>query len=83
MPNVSTIQLGQRGVLTLPKALRDACHLRPGDRLTVIDLGGMLLLRPGESEIDRLADSLGAALREQGETLESVLAALNEQRDAV
>jgi hypothetical protein len=37
---------------------------------------------PGQtSQVDQLADQIGDALRERGETLESMLAVLREERD--
>lgn len=76
------IQVGERGVVTLPKALREAYDLRPGRRLTVIDLDGALVLSPRRSEAEELANSIADALREHGETLESMIESLREERDA-
>jgi bifunctional DNA-binding transcriptional regulator/antitoxin component of YhaV-PrlF toxin-antitoxin module len=73
--------MSQRGVFTLPKALRDAYNLNPGDVFTLIDLGGVFVLSPRRSEVDRLADKIGRELRAQGETLESMLAALRKSRE--
>ncbi len=38
-----TIQIRQRGVVTLPNALREAYGLGEDDVLTLVDLGGHLL----------------------------------------
>ena len=75
-----TIQVAQRGLVTLPKALRQAYHLNPGDELTLLDLGGVFVLSPRRSEVDALADKFGAELQAQGESLESMLKALREAR---
>jgi AbrB family looped-hinge helix DNA binding protein len=75
------VQLGQRGVVTLPKELRERYALRPGDNLTFIDLGGVIVLTPRRLEVDALADRLTQAFVEQGETLESMLQALREERE--
>ncbi len=32
-----TLQLAQRGVLTLPKSLRETYNLSPGDELTLLE----------------------------------------------
>jgi bifunctional DNA-binding transcriptional regulator/antitoxin component of YhaV-PrlF toxin-antitoxin module len=68
-----TIQMDQRGVLTLPKALRDSYNLQPGDSFTLLDWGGVFVLSPRRSEIDSLAGHLTQALAERGETLETML----------
>jgi hypothetical protein len=60
--------------------VRDAYDLNPGAELMLLDLGGVFMLSPRRSEVDALADSLREALVEQGESLESMLAALREAR---
>jgi bifunctional DNA-binding transcriptional regulator/antitoxin component of YhaV-PrlF toxin-antitoxin module len=81
MSDTITVQMGQRGVVTLPKALRESYNLQPGDRFTLLNLDGVFVLSPRRSEIDVLADRLTQALTERGETLESMLQALREERE--
>ncbi|MCL4300197.1 MAG: AbrB/MazE/SpoVT family DNA-binding domain-containing protein [Anaerolineae bacterium] len=81
MSDTVTLQLAQRGVLTLPKSLRENYNLQPGDSLTLLDLGGVFVLSPRSSEIDALADRLTQTLTQQGESLESMLQALREERE--
>ena len=81
MNNTSRVQLGQRGVLTLPSELRNRYDWQPGIEFTVIDMDGALLLTPGRSEIDYLANQIHDALVEQGESLESMLITLREDRE--
>jgi bifunctional DNA-binding transcriptional regulator/antitoxin component of YhaV-PrlF toxin-antitoxin module len=81
MPSTATIQLAQRGVLTLPKRVREAYRLQPGDAVTLLDLDGVLVLKPGRSDVHDLAERIAGDLAGQGETLESMLAALREVRD--
>jgi len=81
MSDTITVQVAQRGVVTLPKSIREAYGLQPGDTLTLLDLGGVLLLSPRRSEVDALADRITKALTEQGETLESMLHTLREERE--
>lgn len=76
-----TLQMAQRGVITLPKSLREAYRLHAGDRFTLLDLGGVFLLSPGCSEIDAIAEKVAAQWRRDGQTLASMLQALNEERD--
>jgi bifunctional DNA-binding transcriptional regulator/antitoxin component of YhaV-PrlF toxin-antitoxin module len=81
MSDTVTVRMAQRGVVTLPKALREGYDLRPGDDFTLLDLGGVFVLSPRRSEVDSLADRLTEALTEQGETLETMLQALREERE--
>ena len=81
MSKTLTAQISQRGVLTLPKSLREKYKLKPGDVVTVIDLGGAFVISPRHSEVDRMADEIGSALAERGESLESMLTALREERE--
>jgi len=81
MDDTITLQMAQRGVLVLPKALREAYHLQPGDSFTLLDLGGVFVINPRHSEIDAIADRITQALLERGETLESMLQTLREERE--
>lgn len=76
-----SLQLAQRGIITIPKSLRNSYNLETGDTFTLIDLGGVFVLNPQRSEIDSIADRLAAQLVDEGESLESMLAALREERD--
>jgi AbrB family looped-hinge helix DNA binding protein len=82
MGDMITVQVSQRGVLVLPKSLRDSYNLQPGDTLTLLDLGGVFVLSPRRSQIDPIAERLREALVEQGQSLESVLKLLREKREA-
>lgn len=76
-----TIQLAQRGVLTLPKPLREQYDLQPGVEFTLLDLDGVFVLSRRRSQVDMLAESIASSLAERGETLESMLQALREERE--
>ncbi|MCL4262385.1 MAG: AbrB/MazE/SpoVT family DNA-binding domain-containing protein [Anaerolineae bacterium] len=81
MSDTLALQMGQRGTFILPKNLRDTYNLQPGDDFTLLDLGGVFVLSPGRSQIDALAGQITHALTERGETLESMLLALREERE--
>lgn len=81
MVSPMTIKVSQRGVVVLPKALRTAYNLKPGDRLTLLDLGGAFVLSPEASQVDALADRISSAIAEGGETLEGMLHILREERE--
>lgn len=76
-----TLQMAQRGVITIPKTLRDSYGLQPGDAFTLIDLGGVFILNPKRSQIDVITDKIAKQWEKDGQTLESMLLALREERD--
>ncbi len=75
------LHMTQRGVIVLPKAVRERYNLQPGAELTLLDLDGVLVLSPRRSEIDALADRISKSLATEGETLEAMLHALREERE--
>ena len=76
-----TLQMAQRGIITIPKYLRESYGMQPGDTFTLLDLGGVFVLNPRRSEIDAIADKMAAQWAEDGETLETMLQALRGERD--
>ena len=80
MSKTYTLQIGQRGVLTIPKSVREAYKMQPGDPITLLDLGGVFVLSPRLSEIDDLSARITESLVEKGQDLESMLKVLREQR---
>jgi bifunctional DNA-binding transcriptional regulator/antitoxin component of YhaV-PrlF toxin-antitoxin module len=81
MSDTITLQMTQRGVFILPKSLRETYNLQPGDSFTLLDLGGVFVLSPRQTQVDLLAGRISQDLMEKGETLESMLHALREQRE--
>lgn len=81
MTDTRVIKVAQRGVVTLPKSLREAYGLEAGDLLTLLDLGGVFVLSPHQSEIGVLADRITKSLEAKGETLENMLQVLREERE--
>ena len=82
MEKTINLQISQRGVITLPKTLRQAYGIKTGDVITLIDLGNAFVLSPRRSQVDPLADEISRTLNESGESLEGMLKALREQREA-
>jgi len=76
-----TLQMAQRGVITIPKSLRESYGMRPGDTFVLLDLGGVLVLSPRRSQIDAIADEIVSQWAEDDQTLEGMLQALREERD--
>jgi AbrB family looped-hinge helix DNA binding protein len=81
MIDTLTVQVNQRGLVTLPKKLRDTYHIQEGDHLTLLDLGGVFVLSPKRSELDRLANQIKTELVKEGHSLEGMLQALRESRE--
>lgn len=82
MTEQMTVQIAQRGLITLPKSLREAYRLKTGDELTLLDLGGVFVLSPRQTRVDTLAEQIVQTLAARGETLESMLQALREARES-
>lgn len=81
MNNTFKIQVVQRGLITLPKELREQNRIDEGDTLTLIDLGdGVFVMSPRRSRVDEIANKLAKAWQDSGETLESMLKTLREVR---
>ena len=81
MNNTFKVQVVRRGLITLPKELRDQSHINEGDTLTLIDLGdGVVVMSPRRSRVDGIADKLAKEWQDSGATLESMLTTLREVR---
>jgi AbrB family looped-hinge helix DNA binding protein len=79
--NTFQVQVVRRGIITLPKELREQNQINEGDTLTLIDLGdGVFMLSPRRSRVDEITDKLAKEWQESGETLESMLETLREVR---
>ena len=59
--------MAQRGVITLPKSLRESYGLEPGDTLTLLDLDGVLVLKPERAETEAPAGKVAPQWSEGGE----------------
>lgn len=75
-----TMNVSRRGVVTIPKELREKYDLGEGDVLSLIDLDGAFVVKPGVLEVDRLAGRIRKQLEEEGENLQSVLETLKKRR---
>jgi len=61
--STKTIQIRQRGTLTIPQEIRDKYGLADGDPLTVVDLDGAILLTPKVLLVPRIAEELARLRR--------------------
>ncbi len=76
----ATVQVRQRGTLTLPASLRERYKIKPGDTFRVVDLDGVLILTPMAPMVPELAREIERARVEVGLSMEEMLASLREQR---
>ncbi|MCW3098036.1 MAG: hypothetical protein JWL77_3654 [Chthonomonadaceae bacterium] len=76
-----TVELAQRGQLTIPKPLREQHHWEAGQQFTLMDLEGVVVMSPRESKIDALADQLRDDLIQEGASLEEMLFELRQIRE--
>ena len=76
-----TVQVRQRGSLTLPASLRERYKIKPGDTFRILDLDGILILTPMLPMVPELAREIERARIEAGLNVEDMLAALQEQRE--
>ncbi|MHB0878896.1 MAG: AbrB/MazE/SpoVT family DNA-binding domain-containing protein [Anaerolineae bacterium] len=73
--------LRDRGVLTLPKDVRERNDFEPGTRFQVIDIGqGTIVLARQASVLAELADELSRALEAADVSLDDLLEAARQER---
>ena len=76
-----TLQVRERGVLTLPAELREKYGIRPGDTFRLVDLDGIFVLTPMVPMVPELAREIERARLEAGVSIEELLHSLREQRE--
>lgn len=77
----ATIQVRQRGTLTLPSELREKYSIRPGDTFRLVDLDGVFVLTPMVPMVPELAREIEQARLEAGLSIGELLSSLREQRE--
>ena len=77
----ATIQVRQRGTITLPAELRDKYGIQPGDVFRLVDLDGTFVLTPMVPMVPELAREIERARLEAGLSIEDLLVTLREQRE--
>ncbi|HET92264.1 MAG TPA: AbrB/MazE/SpoVT family DNA-binding domain-containing protein [Chloroflexi bacterium] len=77
----ATIQVRQRGVVTLPAELREKYGIEEGDTFRMVDLDGILVLTPMVPMVPELAREIERARLEAGLSTEELLRGLREQRE--
>ena len=76
----TTVQIRQRGTLTLPAKLRAKYRLDDGDSLTVLDLEGTILLSPKVPIVPKLAGEIERLRQAAGLTVEDLLSTASARR---
>lgn len=81
MTSTTTIQVRQRGTLTLPAEVRERYNIQIGDSYRLVDLDGVLVLTPLAPLVPELAREIERARVEAGLSVEELLADLRAQRE--
>jgi AbrB family looped-hinge helix DNA binding protein len=77
---VTTVQVRERGVITLPNEVRERHGIRPGDAFQLVDLDGILVLTPLRPMLPELVAEMEQLLAASGADLTDLLAGLREER---
>ena len=77
----ATVQVRDRGVLTLPAELREKYGIQSGDTFRLVDLDGMFVLTPMVPMVPDLAREIERARIEAGLNTDDLLRLLREQRE--
>lgn len=80
-PQSETVQIRRRGVITLPKPLRDRYGLSEGDALRLVDLDGTFVLTPMVPMVPELAREIERLRIEAGLSTEELLDGLRRERE--
>lgn len=75
-----TLQVRQRGILTLPADLRKRYNIKDGDTYRLVDLNGIFVLTPMAPIVPELAREIEQARIEAGLSTEELLQGLRDQR---
>jgi AbrB family looped-hinge helix DNA binding protein len=78
----STIQVRERGVLTLPAELREKYGIKSGDTFRLVDLDGIFVLTPMVPMVPELAREIERARLEAGLSTDELLHSLRELRES-
>lgn len=76
-----TVQVRQRGTLTLPAEIREKYGIRSGDTFRLVDLDGVFVLTPMVPMVPELAREIEQMRQEAGLTTQELIVSLREQRE--
>ena len=77
----TTIQVRERGVITLPSELREKYKIETGQIFRLVDLDGIFVFVPMVPIVPELANEIERLRLEAGLSMEDLLVSLREQRE--
>jgi len=77
----TTIQVRERGVITLPAELREKYKIETGQIFRLVDLDGIFVFVPMAPIVPELANEIERLRLEAGLSMEDLLVSLREQRE--
>ena len=77
----TTVQMRQRGSLTVPACLRERYKIKPGDTFKFMDLDGIFVLIPMTPMVPELAREIERARVEADLSIKEMLTSLRDQRE--
>lgn len=77
----TTIQVRERGVITLPAELREKYKIESGQIFRLVDLDGIFVFVPMVPIVPELANEIERLRLEAGLSMEELLVSLREQRE--
>ncbi len=80
---IYTVQIRERGQLTLPRKVRTQLSLDSGDALTLVQIDDILLLSPKQPALPKLAEEFSSLMNESGVTLADLLQGLEKERELI
>jgi AbrB family looped-hinge helix DNA binding protein len=76
-----TIEFIKKGQVTIPKRIRETYHIEPGQKGTLIELEGALLILPRPSQIPTLFDEIRDGLGTTDMSLEEMVLEMRRIRE--
>jgi len=76
-----TVQVRDRGVITLPSELRDKYGIDSGKIFQLVDLDGIFVLVPMVPMVPELAQEIERVRKEAGLSMDELLVGIREQRE--
>ncbi|MCT7950547.1 AbrB/MazE/SpoVT family DNA-binding domain-containing protein [Ancylothrix sp. C2] len=77
------VVLQEEGQISLPAAVREHLNLSQGDRLTIIQVGRLVLLTAKPPQVPQLIDQIVDLMENEGLELSDLLAGLEDERNAI
>ena len=78
--DTKVVQIRGRGTLTLPARMRERYGLADGDPLTVVDLGGVMVLSPKVGVVPKLASEIERMREAKALSVDEMVAAVGNER---